>query len=288
MNGILNLNKPEGFTSFDCVAIARKLTGERKIGHTGTLDPEASGVLPLCIGKATRVLEYMDSAPKTYVAGCVLGLTTDTRDEWGQILSDRRPETGSLTKENVEKVLRTFEGEIEQTPPVFSAIKVKGKKLYEYARSGQEVEIPVRRVTIYSIRLLNWNGPDQPFTMEVVCSRGTYIRSICHDLGQLLGCGACMSSLVRTATCGYRIEEAVSLEALRGMTPQQIEALLDPLETAVSHLPRLDLTQEQAKLFLNGNPLWSEDLPLEDVIYAVYFDQLIGICKGNLITKVLK
>ncbi|MBQ1475799.1 MAG: hypothetical protein IIZ21_00775, partial [Firmicutes bacterium] len=129
---------------------------------------------------------------------------------------------------------------------------------------------------------------DQPFTMEVVCSRGTYIRSICHDLGQLLGCGACMSSLVRTATCGYRIEEAVSLEALRGMTPQQIEALLDPLETAVSHLPRLDLTQEQAKLFLNGNPLWSEDLPLEDIIYAVYFDQLIGICKGNLITKVLK
>lgn len=288
MNGILNLNKPEGFTSFDCVAIARKLTGERKIGHTGTLDPEASGVLPLCIGKATRVLEYMDSAPKTYVAGCVLGLTTDTRDVWGQILSDRRPETGSLTKENVEKVLRTFEGEIEQKPPVFSAIKVKGKKLYEYARSGQEVEIPVRRVTIYSIRLLNWNGPDQPFTMEVVCSRGTYIRSICHDLGQLLGCGACMSSLVRTATCGYRIEEAVSLEALRGMTPQQIEALLDPLETAVSHLPRLDLTQEQAKLFLNGNPLWSEDLPLEDIIYAVYFDQLIGICKGNLITKVLK
>lgn len=288
MNGILNLNKPEGFTSFDCVAIARKLTGERKIGHTGTLDPEASGVLPLCIGKATRVLEYMDSAPKTYVAGCVLGLTTDTRDVWGQILSDRRPETGSLTKENVEKVLCTFEGEIEQKPPVFSAIKVKGKKLYEYARSGQDVEIPVRCVTIYSIRLLTWNGPDQPFTMEVVCSRGTYIRSICHDLGQLLGCGACMSSLVRTATCGYRIEESVSLEALRGMTPQQIEALLDPLETAVSHLPRLDLTQEQAKLFLNGNPLWSEDLPLEDIIYAVYFDQLIGICKGNLITKVLK
>ena len=289
MNGVLNLNKPAGYTIFDCVAILRRLTGERKIGHTGTLDPQATGVLPLCIGKATRLLEYMDESPKTYVADCLLGLTTDTRDIWGTVLCDRRPETGDLTRENVEEVLRTLEGEIEQKPPVFSAIKVNGKKLYEYARENKDVEVPVRRVTVHSIRILAWNGPSEPFKMEIVCSRGTYVRSICHDLGEALGCGACMSGLVRTETCGYKIEEAADLEELRGMTPEQIESLLDPLESAVSHLPRLDLNAQQAKLFLNGNPLWSEELLLEECNYAVFGDsRLLGICRGSLISKVLK
>ena len=166
MNGVLNLNKPAGYTSFDCVAILRRLTGERKIGHTGTLDPQATGVLPVCIGKATRLLEFMDSAPKTYVCGCTLGLETDTQDIWGRVISDKRPETASLTQENVEKVLDTFRGEIEQKPPVFSAIKVNGKKLYEYAREGKDVEVPVRRVTIHGIRMLDWQGPQQPFTSK--------------------------------------------------------------------------------------------------------------------------
>ena len=288
MNGILNLNKPAGYTSFDCVAVLRKLTGEKKIGHTGTLDPQATGVLPICIGKATRLLEFMDSAPKTYVCGCTLGLETDTQDIWGSVLYDRRPETASVTRENVEKALRSFEGEIEQKPPVFSAIKVNGKKLYEYAREGRDVEIPVRKVTIHSIRILDWNGPEEPFTFEVVCSRGTYVRSICHDLGRMLGCGACMSSLVRTQTCGYSIENAVSLDDLKQMTAEQIEALLDPPETAVSHLPRLDLSDDQARLFCNGNPVWSQDLTLTDEIQAVFFDkQLIGIIRNKAIAKVL-
>ena len=288
MNGILNLNKPAGYTSFDCVAVLRKLTGEKKIGHTGTLDPQATGVLPVCIGKATRLLEFMDSAPKTYVCGCTLGLETDTQDIWGSVLYDRRPETASVTRENVEKALRSFEGEIEQKPPVFSAIKVNGKKLYEYAREGRDVEIPVRKVTIHSIRILDWNGPEEPFTFEVVCSRGTYVRSICHDLGQMLGCGACMSSLVRTQTCGYSIENAVSLDDLKQMTAEQIEALLDPPETAVSHLPRLDLSDDQARLFCNGNPVWSQDLTLTDEIQAVFSDnQLIGIIRNKAIAKVL-
>ena len=288
MNGILNLNKPAGYTSFDCVAVLRKLTGEKKIGHTGTLDPQATGVLPVCIGKATRLLEFMDSAPKTYVCGCTLGLETDTQDIWGSVLYDRRPETASVTRENVEKALRSFEGEIEQKPPVFSAIKVNGKKLYEYAREGRDVEIPVRKVTVHSIRILDWNGPEEPFTFEVVCSRGTYVRSICHDLGQMLGCGACMSSLVRTQTCGYSIENAVSMDDLKQMTAEQIEALLDPPETAVSHLPRLDLSDDQARLFCNGNPVWSQDLTLTDEIQAVFFDkQLIGIIRNKAIAKVL-
>ena len=288
MNGVLNLNKPAGYTSFDCVAILRRLTGERKIGHTGTLDPQATGVLPVCIGKATRLLEFMDSAPKTYVCGCTLGLDTDTQDIWGSAISDRRPETASLTRENVEKVLDTFRGEIDQKPPVFSAIKVRGKKLYEYAREGKDVEVPVRRVTIHGIRMLDWQGPQQPFTFEVVCSRGTYVRAICHDLGQALGCGACMSSLVRTDTCGYSLEQALPLEDLRSMNAEQIEALLDPPETAVSHLPRLELDEEQAKLFANGNPIWSDGLTLSDEVQAVFHNnKLIGIVRDQKIAKVI-
>ena len=288
MNGVLNLNKPAGYTSFDCVAILRRLTGERKIGHTGTLDPQATGVLPVCIGKATRLLEFMDSAPKTYVCGCALGLETDTQDIWGSAISDRRSVTASLTRENVEKVLDTFRGEIDQKPPVFSAIKVKGKKLYEYAREGKDVEVPVRRVTIHGIRMLDWQGPQQPFTFEVVCSRGTYVRAICHDLGQALGCGACMSSLVRTDTCGYSLEQALPLEDLRSMNAEQIEALLDPPETAVSHLPRLELDEEQAKLFANGNPIWSDGLTLSDEVQAVFHNnKLIGIVRDQKIAKVI-
>ncbi|MBQ4409282.1 MAG: tRNA pseudouridine(55) synthase TruB [Firmicutes bacterium] len=288
MNGVLNLNKPDGYTSFDCVAILRRLTGERKIGHTGTLDPQATGVLPVCIGKATRLLEFMDSAPKTYVCGCTLGLETDTQDIWGSVKSDRRSEIASLTRENVEKVLDTFRGEIEQKPPVFSAIKVNGKRLYEYAREGRDVEVPVRSVTIHGIRMLDWQGPQQPFTFEVVCSRGTYVRAICHDMGQTLGCGACMSSLVRTNTCGYSLEQALSLEDLRSMNAEQIEALLDPPETAVSHLPRLELDEEHAKLFTNGNPIWSDGLTLSDEVQAVFHNsKLIGIVRDRKIAKVL-
>ncbi len=289
MNGILNLNKPAGCTSFDCVAILRRLTGEKKIGHTGTLDPQATGVLPLCIGKATRLLEYMDKAPKTYVCGCTLGLETDTRDIWGSMLCDRRAKTGSVSRERAEKALESFRGEIPQKPPVFSAIKVNGKKLYEYARSGKDVEVPSRRVTIQDIRLLEWKGPEEPFVFEVTCSRGTYVRSLCHDLGQILGCGACMSSLERTSTCGYAIEDAVSLDELKTMTAAQIESLLDPLESAVSHLPRVILNEERSKLFLNGNPSWCEGLSIPEGSHGVFCGEtLMGICEGSVISKVLK
>ncbi len=289
MNGILNLNKPAGFTSFDCVAVVRRLTGERKIGHTGTLDPQATGVLPLCLGKATRLLEYMDDTPKTYVAGCRLGLTTDTRDIWGTVLCDRRPLTGPVTRETVEKALESFQGVITQKPPVFSAIKVNGKKLYEYAREGKAVEIPERTVTVYGIQLLEWHSAQEPFRFSVTCSRGTYVRSICHDLGEMLGCGACMSSLVRTQTCGYSIGDSVDLEELRSMTPEQIEGLLDPAETAVGHLDRVELDEERTNLFVNGNPLWSDGMKMPAGNCAVFQDgKLIGISKGEVISKVLR
>ena len=288
MDGILNLNKPAGFTSFDCVAIVRRLTGERKIGHTGTLDPQATGVLPLCLGKATRLLEYMDDRPKTYICECVLGLVTDSRDIWGTVESDVRGKTGFISRENIEEVLDSFKGEISQKPPVFSAIKVNGKKLYQYAREGRSVEIPERRVTIHSIKLLEWNGCEKPFTFEVKCSRGTYVRSICHDLGQKLGCGAAMSGLMRTETCGYVIDNAVDLAALREMSPEEIGKLLDPLETAVSTLPYMSLSGKKAKLFKNGNPVWSEGLRCPDEAYAVFEGgKLLGIAKGPKVSKVI-
>ena len=150
------------------------------------------------------------------------------------------------------------------------------------------MDVPVRRVTIHSIRLLAWNGPQEPFSFEVVCSRGTYVRSLCHDLGQRLGCGACMSSLVRTQTCGYSVERAVSMEDPKQMTAEQIKALLDPPETAVSHLPKLELNEEQAMLFRNGNPVWSQNLTLSDDIQAVFSDnKLIGMIRNGVIAKVL-
>ncbi len=288
MNGILNLNKPAGYTSFDCVAVLRRLTGEKRIGHTGTLDPQACGVLPICIGKATRLLEFMDDVPKTYVCGCTLGLTTDTLDIWGRTECDRRPLTLDLSAETVEKGLLSFLGEITQKPPVFSAIKVNGRKLYEYAREGRAVDVPERRVTIHSVRLLSWEGADKPFTFEVVCSRGTYVRSICRDLGELLGTGACMSSLVRTETCGYKLEDAISLDALKTMSPAEIEALLDPLESAVDSLPRLDLSDAQARLFAAGNPLWSEGLDVPVQPAAAFLEgKLVGVTRDGKIAKVL-
>ncbi|MCR4804531.1 MAG: tRNA pseudouridine(55) synthase TruB [Clostridia bacterium] len=288
MNGILNLNKPVGCTSFDCVAVLRRLTGEKRIGHTGTLDPQASGVLPICIGKATRLLEFMDDVPKTYVCGCTLGLTTDTLDIWGKTECDRRPLAFDLSAETVEKGLLSFQGEITQKPPVFSAIKVNGRKLYEYAREGRAVEVPERRVIIHSVRLLSWEGANKPFTFEVVCSRGTYVRSICRDLGELLGTGACMSSLVRTETCGYKLEDAASLDALKTLAPEEIEALLDPLETAAEGLPRLDLSDAQARLFAAGNPLWSEGLNVPEEPAAAFREgRLIGVTRDGRIAKVL-
>ena len=288
MNGILNLNKPAGFTSFDCVAALRRLTKEKRIGHTGTLDPQATGVLPVCIGKATRLLEFMDDVPKTYLCGCTLGLNTDTLDIWGEIKADRRAEIPDLSAETVERELLSFLGEITQKPPVFSAIRVNGKRLYEYAREGREVEVPERHVTVHSIALKSWNGPKEPFTFECVCSRGTYIRSICRDLGELLGTGACMSSLVRTETCGYKLADAVSLDALKSMSTEEIEALLDPPETAVSGLPRLELNEEQARLFSAGNPLWSDGTFVPEEPAAAFFgDKLLGVTRGGKIAKVL-
>ena len=246
MDGIIVLNKPAGFTSMDCCAVIRRICGEKKAGHTGTLDPNATGVLPVCLGKATRLIEYMDGSPKQYRCQCQLGKTTDTQDIWGKILTES---SFQVTRQEIETVLASFLGEIEQIPPAYSAVKINGKKLYQYAREGQRVEVPSRKVTIHRIDLIAWEAQKGTFTFDILCSRGTYVRTICADLGNRLGCGAVMTALVRTSACGYDLSEAVSLDVLKDEGP---EKYLRPVESAVSFLPSLQLSEWQAHLFVNG------------------------------------
>ena len=210
MDGILNINKPWGKTSFSVVAIVRRLTGEKRVGHAGTLDPAATGVLPVCLGRATRIIEFLMNATKAYRAQIELGVTTDTYDAAGQIV--QRGDPSNVNRENLEAALNSFRGSIQQTPPMYSAIKHHGQPLYELARAGIKVERKSRPAKIYRLEILDWQPPI--VTIEVECSKGTYIRSLAHDLGQSLGCGASLKNLVRLKCGIFGIENAVSLPQL--------------------------------------------------------------------------
>ena len=194
INGIVNIYKEKGYTSHDVVAVLRKVVGQKKIGHTGTLDPDATGVLPVCLGRATKVCELLTDHDKTYEALLLLGKTTDTQDISGEVLEERDP--GNLTEEEVRSCIESFIGEYDQIPPMYSALKVNGKKLYELAREGKTVERKSRKVQIHGIRILEMNLPH--VRMEVDCSKGTYIRTLCHDIGEKLRVGGCMEELERT------------------------------------------------------------------------------------------
>lgn len=230
MQGIINVYKPQEFTSHDCVAIVRRVSGVKKTGHTGTLDPMATGVLPVCIGKATRVIQYMDEDTKEYICTMKLGLRTDTLDVWGSVLEEKP--ALSVTKEEAAQVLKTFEGRISQTPPKYSAIKVNGKKLYEYARAGKDVEIKPREVVIHKIDVLDVTGETIKFKM--CCGKGTYVRSVCDDAGRIFGCGAAMSSLVRSRNGMFSIDDAVDIRDIKEMTADELEKLLTRMDDAVS------------------------------------------------------
>ena len=230
MQGIINVYKPQEFTSHDCVAIVRRVSGVKKTGHTGTLDPMATGVLPVCIGKATRVIQYMDEDTKEYICTMKLGLRTDTLDVWGSVLEEKP--AVSVTKEEAVQVLKTFEGRISQTPPKYSAIKVNGKKLYEYARAGKDVEIKPREVVIHKIDVLDVTGETIKFKM--CCGKGTYVRSVCDDAGRIFGCGAAMSSLVRSRNGMFSIDDAVDIRDIKEMTADELEKLLTRMDDAVS------------------------------------------------------
>ena len=252
INGIVNIYKEKGYTSHDVVAVLRKVVGQKKIGHTGTLDPDATGVLPVCLGRATKVCELLTDHDKTYEALLLLGKTTDTQDISGEVLEERDP--GDLTEEEVRSCIESFIGEYDQIPPMYSALKVNRKKLYELAREGKTVERKSRKVQIHGIRILEMNLPH--VRMEVDCSKGTYIRTLCHDIGEKLRVGGCMEELERTKVGRFLKEDAVTLDEVRQKMEQGEGAeLFTPLDQIFAELPAVTVTDAKAWMSYNGNDL---------------------------------
>lgn len=283
-NGILVIDKSAGWTSQDVAAKLRGVFHERRVGHGGTLDPMATGVLPVFIGRATRAAEFLESAEKEYVAGLRLGVVTDTQDTSGTVL-----ETNSVcvTRAQLESALRQFLGPIEQIPPMYSAIKINGQKLYELARRGQEVARRPRSITIHALELLEGEGAD--WTIRVRCSKGTYVRTLCHDLGRALGCGGCMSSLRRTRAGSFTLAQAVTMQQVldfaAGQDPQQ---LLMPVDAVFAAHPPLIVTLGQAAKLKNGAQV--KDWQFQPGTYRVYAEDgeflLLGRVEGGVLTTI--
>lgn len=261
-NGILIVNKPSGWTSQDVVSKLRGALHEKRIGHGGTLDPMATGVLPVFVGRATRGVEFFEAAEKEYIAGLKLGITTDTEDTTGNILQQHPV---NISKEALEQVLQGFLGEIEQIPPMYSAIKIGGQKLYELARKGQSVERKPRKITIFELELLD--GAADSWRIRVRCSKGTYVRTLCKDIGERLGCGGCMESLVRTKAGVYTLGEAVDLQEFLSRSEENRLSALRGVDTMFSGLPRVLAGEKQEQLIRNGA---SYRTSLEDGEYRVY------------------
>lgn len=260
MNGIVIVDKPQSWTSQDVTARLRRVFQTRRIGHGGTLDPMATGVLPVFVGRGTRGVEFFEHAEKTYETVLKLGITTDTEDIWGSVLTQSPV---SVTEEQVEAVLSRFRGEILQVPPMYSALKVNGQKLCDLARKGQQVQRQPRPITIHQLNLLE-QGEDT-LRLQVRCSKGTYIRTLCKDIGEALGCGGCMQQLRRTSAGEYTIEEAVSLEAL--LESENPEQFLRPVDSMFRSYPSLKLTANQEKRCRNGNPF---SLSVPEGTYRAY------------------
>ena len=283
-NGILVIDKSAGWTSQDVAAKLRGVFHERRVGHGGTLDPMATGVLPVFIGRATRAAEFLESAEKEYVAGLRLGVVTDTQDTSGTVL-----ETNSVcvTRAQLEAVLRQFLGPIEQIPPMYSAIKINGQKLYELARRGQEVARRPRSITIHALELLEGEGAD--WTIRVRCSKGTYVRTLCHDLGRALGCGGCMSSLRRTRAGSFTLAQAVTMQQVlafaAGQDPRQ---LLMPVDAVFAAHPPLIVTLGQAVKLKNGAQV--RDWQFQPGMYRVYAEDgeflLLGRVECGVLTTI--
>ena len=245
-NGIVIIDKPQGWTSMDVCAKLRGILHEKRVGHAGTLDPMATGVLPVFVGQATKAVSFAEGGQKVYEAVLQLGLVTDTQDTTGAVLEAHPVTVGA---DEVRAALEHFTGELLQLPPMYSALKVNGQKLYDLARQGKTVERKPRAITVYELELLEQSAPDE-FALRVVCSKGTYIRTLCHDLGQALGCGGCMAALRRTMAAGFRIKEAVTLERAQ----EEREALLLPLDEYFRAYPRFTVQNEtQEKRAYNGN-----------------------------------
>lgn len=261
MDGILNINKPLGVTSFDVVARVKRLIGERRVGHAGTLDPQAEGVLPVCFGRATRVIEFLAEATKSYRGEIELGITTDTYDAAGTIISRKDP--SGISQSDLLRTLDSFKGIIEQVPPMYSALKKNGLPLYKLARAGIEVERRPRRANIHSLDLIDWHSPVA--AIEVVCGKGTYIRSLAHDLGQRLGCGAHLKSLVRLSYGPFNVKEAISIELLTGAATQGYWwHFIHPLDSVLTDRAAMVLGEGKSREVTSGQPLvWKNPSPAQ-------------------------
>jgi len=252
LNGIIVIHKEAGFTSHDVVAKMRGICRQKKIGHTGTLDPQATGVLPVCLGSGTKLCDMLTDKDKEYVAELLLGVETDTQDTTGTVLCEK---TVEVSQEAVREVVMSFLGEYQQIPPMYSALKVDGKKLYELARAGKEVERKAREVFIHELEILEMNLPI--VKMRVACSKGTYIRTLCADIGTKLGCGGTMKSLQRTRVGSFTLEKAVTLTQLEKLRDEnKLEEILYSVDSAFAECPKLYVRQEFCRLIDNGNSFY--------------------------------
>ena len=278
MDGVIIINKQKDFTSHDVVNVIRKKLNTKKVGHTGTLDPNATGVLPILVGKATKISKYLIEHDKTYIATIKLGKRTETADSQGQVIEEKLVPT-DLKKEDINNVLKSFLGKQKQVPPMYSAIKINGKKLYEYAREGKEVKLEARKIEIYKIQLLEYKSSKIKF--EVECSKGTYIRTLCEDIAKKLGTVGYMEELQRTKVNNFKIGDSVLLDDI---TLENAEKNLIKIEEVFKEKDKIELENKKLELFLNGVKLTC-DLPKD--IYRIYNNkQFIGI--GIVENKLLK
>lgn len=252
ISGVINVYKEKGYTSHDVVARLRGILKQKKIGHTGTLDPQAEGVLPVCLGNATKLCDMLTEKRKEYIAEFLFGVTTDTQDMTGTVLTEKEV---NITPKEAEDAIKSFLGEYDQIPPMYSACKVNGKRLYELAREGKEVERKARRVTIYELEILSMKLPE--VKVRVVCSKGTYIRTLGHDIGEKLGCGALMKTLLRTKVERFSLTEAKRLSEIETLVKEgKVEQIVVSVEEMFSHIPAIKVKEEFRGAVQNGNPLF--------------------------------
>lgn len=278
MDGILPLWKPRGLTSHDCVQKVRKIFQMRKVGHTGTLDPNVEGVLVLCLGKATKIVPFLTATKKSYIARCTLGIATETEDATGAVVESKSVDQFP-SKQEIKHILTSFQGEITQIPPMYSAVRVKGKRLYDYARNNEYVERPKRQVTIHQIALKEIDSKLDSFEMEIICSEGTYMRTLCVDIGKKVGYPAHMSHLVRTEASNFQAKETICFSQLKeAKENNMLQELLQPIERGLNHLDYLRVDQQTKFRVKNGQKLKKPDYHLKTKQFKMmYQDQVLAI-----------
>jgi len=282
LDGIINIYKEKGFTSHDVVAVVRKILNQKKVGHTGTLDPDAEGVLPICVGKGTKLADYIMAGQKQYLAEMTLGVTTTTEDSSGNVLEVKDVD---FNEEKITVAIKSFVGEIEQIPPMYSAVKINGKKLYELAREGKEVERKSRAVTINDIEIKEFFPPNKVKVL-ITCSKGTYVRTLLKDIGETLGCGAHMSYLLRTKSGAFEVDNAITLDKLKEVfTSVEFENFILPVSEALKDYNKVYVSEKADKLIHNGCKIYKEYIEKSDYEYS-YGDTVIAFDSKELLVGI--